>query len=79
MANIIIGKVAPVFVGEWNKAVTYYRLDIVSYDGSSYVCLTDNVSSVEPTNESFWRLVAKKGDVGAVDVTLRDNQYKDFI
>ena len=78
MANIIIGKVAPVFKGEYSSATTFNRLDIVSYNGSSYACLLDNTKGVVPTNSSRWVLVASKGDVGSVDYNLGNKTYNDF-
>lgn len=64
MANIIIGKIAPVFKGEWNTNVTYTRLDIVKYWGSSYVCIADSTIHTMPDDTSNWLLVAEKGDDG---------------
>ena len=78
MANIIIGKVAPTFKGEWDSTVTYNRLDIVSYNGSSYGCVSDNVNNKIPTNETYWKLVASKGDISSVDCNLGNNTYNDF-
>lgn len=47
-------------VGVWNANTQYYVNDIVSYDGSSYLSLTDNVG-VEPKNNSNWQLWAGAG------------------
>ena len=78
MANIIIGKVAPVFKGTWTNTATYTRLDIVNYMGSSYACIIDTVSGSLPTDETKWVLVASKGDIGNLDVTVGNNTFNDY-
>lgn len=68
MANIIIGKIVPVFKGEWNKNTTYYKLDVVKYEGSSYACIGEPCINVVPSSDtSKWVLVAQKGDKGVAD------------
>lgn len=78
MANIIIGKVSPVFKGEWSITETYTRLDIVSYMGSSYACIVESVSGSVPTNENNWVLVAEKGDISSVDLTVGNKTFNNF-
>ena len=55
-------------VGMENKgaydADTYYeKLNVVSYQGSSY-CALDSVHNVLPTDTTKWQLIAEKGDKG---------------
>ena len=58
-----IGKVGFVFKDQWVEGESYDRLDIVSYNGSSYVSLIDdNDSSIE--NNTKWRLLVTKGEDG---------------
>lgn len=78
MANIIIGKVSPVFKGEWSITETYTRLDIVKYNGSSYVCIAETLSGSVPTNENNWVLVAEKGDISSVDLTVGNKTFNNF-
>lgn len=80
MANIIIGKVACTFKKEYSSTATYNRLDVVSYNGSSYGCLMDNTKNILPTDTSRWVLMAKKGDKGdaAFNFTEGTKTYKDF-
>lgn len=59
-----LGKVATTPKGEYNNATTYLRLDVVTYNGSSYVCLQESVGNL-PTNTTYWQLMASKGDTGA--------------
>ena len=59
-----LGKVATTPKGEYNSATTYVKLDIVSYNGSSYVCLQESVGNL-PTDTEYWQLIASKGETGA--------------
>lgn len=74
MANILIGKVAPLFKGEWKEGSSYERLDVVYHNGSSYVCIEDvsNSSTTPNANTNSWLLVAKKGDKGDVVEALNE-------
>ena len=52
-----IGKVMIVHKGTYNSQVSYSRLDVVVYNGSSYVSKTDNNTS-SPTDTSAWGLLS---------------------
>ena len=58
MGQIRIGRILPIFKGNWDGSTTYYKLDIVYYNGSSYVAKTQNTNQV-PTNTFYWQIVAK--------------------
>ena len=63
MAKQILGRVSIIFKGEYNSTTNYEKLDIVSYNGSSYACLKDCVGVI-PTDTTYWQLVAQKGEQG---------------
>lgn len=63
MAKQILGRVSVLFKGEYEPTTNYEKLDIVSYNGSSYACLKESVG-VLPTDTNYWQLVAKKGEQG---------------
>ena len=63
MATKILGKVAITPKGEFNELTEYQVLDIVTYQGSSYISLQKTTGNL-PTNEEYWQLVAQKGDKG---------------
>ena len=63
MAKQILGRVSILFKGEYDPTISYEKLDIVSYNGSSYGCLEACVG-IEPTDTSYWQLVAEKGEQG---------------
>jgi hypothetical protein len=49
--------------GEFNKEVAYEPLDVVSFEGSSYVATTE-IREAAPPDEP-WNLLARGGDAGA--------------
>lgn len=63
MATKILGKVALTPKGEFSELTEYQVLDIITYQGSSYVCLQTTKGNL-PTNDTYWQLVAEKGDKG---------------
>ena len=54
--------------GAWSNSVAYVSdssyIDIVTYNGNSYICKTGNTGQT-PTNTTYWTLLAQKGDTGA--------------
>ena len=63
MAKTIIGKVGLTPKQEYNSTAEYKRLDVVTYDGCSYVCLKDCIG-IDVNNTGYWQLLANKGDKG---------------
>lgn len=49
--------------GEYNSATTYEKLNVVSYNGSSYCALKETTGNL-PTNSEYWQLYAEKGEKG---------------
>ena len=64
MGKQILGRVIPIPKGEYSYNTSYTELDIVSYNGGSYICKKPTLGN-EPTNTEYWQLISKKGDVGA--------------
>ena len=72
--NTVLGAVGVLPVGEWSSANTYNRLDIVTYQGSSYVAIDDVPLNTLPTNTTYWQLMAHKGDTGVTpEITAEAN------
>ena len=65
MAKTSLGKVGILPKGEYSSATQYLRLDIVSYNGGSYLCIKDCVG-IDVTNKEYWLLIAQKGDKGDI-------------
>jgi len=53
-----------VWKGEYNGSTQYYVGDFVLYQGSCYTCIQNSLGNL-PTDTSYWKLVAEKGDTGA--------------
>ncbi len=64
MAKSIVGRVLPLSKGNYELGTIYSYLDVVLYEGSSYVSKVDNNSST-PSDELKWEPVAMKGDTGS--------------
>lgn len=63
MATKILGKVAITPKGEYNNATTYQSLDLITYEGGSYLALKETIGNL-PTNNEYWQLIAEKGQDG---------------
>ena len=52
--------------GEWTDGESYKKGDGLQYNGSSYISLQEHAASITntPPNDSFWSLMATKGDKG---------------
>ena len=59
-----LGVVGLLPVGTWNSTATYDRLNVVTYDGSSYVAKKDVPAGPPLSSTSFWQIMAEKGDKG---------------
>lgn len=70
--------------GEFKSSESYRYLDLVTYNGGSYVCINlDTIDGIAVTgvlpegqasSESYWQCIAHKGDKGDTG-----DQYKNFI
>ena len=63
MSRTMIGKIGMIAKGEWNENTYYKKLDVVTLDGSSYVCIKDNENK-NVLEQEYWHLIAKKGRDG---------------
>jgi len=63
MATTNLGRVAIVPKGTWNASTTYKKLDLVTFEGSSYIALQNN-SNKPVSNTTYWQKIAQKGDQG---------------
>ena len=57
MATYTIGRVGLRLRGEYDSTVTYSKLDVVTYGGSSYAA-KQTVTGVSPTNTTYWQMMA---------------------
>ena len=59
-----LGRVSIVPKGEWSNNSTYTRLDLVTYNGSSYIARKNVPINIELNNNEYWMPIANKGDMG---------------
>ena len=61
MPNTVLGKVSVVPRGDYNASTTYYALDIVGYNGGSYLAMKE-VTGVTPSNDGVnWMQLSGPG------------------
>lgn len=63
MAKKTLGRIFPVPEGTYSSSKTYKELSIVTYNGNSYICKKQS-SGNDPTNTTYWQLIASKGERG---------------
>ena len=51
------------WMGTYLSTITYLVNDVVQYSGSSYICILSSIG-YNPTNTTFWNLLAAQGDQG---------------
>lgn len=59
----VLGKVGFTPKGTWTAGTTYDRLDVVTYEGSSFLSLVAG-NTAETTDATKWQQIAAKGDAG---------------
>lgn len=47
--------------GNYSSSATYSKLDVVLYNGSSYIAKSDSITNKVPTNTTYWQLLAQAG------------------
>lgn len=76
--KINLGKVALTPKGEWNAATTYERLDVVSYQGSSYTVLKECIGQT-PSEGEYYSLLASKGAKGEQGDSVDPDHINDLL
>lgn len=80
MATVNIGSLRFDWKGAYNGSTAYAVDDVVSYNGSSYICILASTGNL-PTNTTYFQPMATKGtdgtDVGTTLTTQGDILYRD--
>jgi len=80
MATINLGNIKFNWKGTYNAGTAYAVDDVVSYNGSSYVCILASTGNL-PTNTTYWNVMSQAGtdgtDVGTTLTTQGDILYRD--
>ena len=66
MSEVKLGRVAPIYKGVYDETTAYNALDIVYYNGRSYMAKQDTKGNSLPTgtDNDYWGLIADKGPQG---------------
>jgi hypothetical protein len=76
MATINLGSIKFNWQGAYAGGTAYAVDDVVSYNGSSYVCILASTGNL-PTNTTYWNVMAEGGDVATTLTTQGDILYRD--
>ena len=83
MATINLGSIKFKWQGAYNGATAYTVDDVVSYNGSSYICILASTGNL-PTNTTYWEQMSSAGtngtngtDLGTTLTTQGDIVYRD--
>jgi hypothetical protein len=76
MATVNLGNIKLNWKGAYNASTAYVIDDVVSYNGSSYVCIAATTGNL-PTVTAKWNLMAEGGDVATTLTTQGDVLYRD--
>ena len=69
MATINIGNIKLNWKGAYNSSTAYVVDDVVSHNGSSYVCILASTGNA-PTNATYWEQMSAKGvDADLINIT----------
>ncbi len=63
------GRICFLIKGEYRADSMYDFLDVVHYEGSSYVAKKETTGNQPADNNEFWQILASKGDSTSVSVT----------
>lgn len=73
-----IGRILILYTGEYSPLRAYTRLDAVTRDGSSYLCLKP-CAGVPVSNEEYWTCIARRGNDGEVRWSNMTEEEKNDI
>jgi hypothetical protein len=80
MATVNLGRIKFVWQGAYSGATAYVADDVVSYNGSSYICILASTGNL-PTNATYWSQMSSAGtngtDLTSTLTTQGDIVYRD--
>lgn len=77
MATYNLGRILPYFRGTWESSYNYFIMDIVYYNGSSYVAKSNiEAGGNNPSINNNWQIIALKGELSG---TLTPEQEQSII
>ena len=67
--SVNLGRIMPKYMGDYSTNVNYNTLDIVFYEGSSYIATQPSLRQTPAIDSEYWGLISGKGDKGATGPT----------
>lgn len=74
-----LGNISPNPCGEYNPSMQYEYLDLVNYQGGSYLCTVElenkitGIAPVQGKNTEYWQLVTLPGDLTPEYIAMHDD------
>lgn len=74
-----LGNISPNPCGEYNQSMQYEYLDLVNYQGGSYLCTVEletkitGIAPVQGKNTEYWQLVTLPGDLTPEYIAMHDD------
>lgn len=74
-----LGNISPNPCGEYNQSMQYEYLDLVNYQGGSYLCTVElenkitGIAPVQGKNTEYWQLVTLPGDLTSEYIAMHDD------
>lgn len=65
MATVNLGLIKFRWQGAYAGGTAYVKDDVVSYNGSSYVCILASTGNL-PTNTTYWNVMAQGSDIASI-------------
>ena len=80
MATVNLGRIKFVWQGAYSGATAYVADDVVSYNGSSYICILASTGNL-PTNATYWQQMSSAGTNGTngTDLTTTLTTQGDIV
>ena len=69
-----LGKFIMQVRGSYSSSTTYNKLDVVYYNGGSYICKSNSTTNKVPTNTTYWQQMAAPGVA-----TMTEEQKQEII
>lgn len=76
MARYTIGRILPIFQGDWDSTQIYDKLDIVLKDTISYVSLIDDNNTTPTENSANWQVVCRGATAEEVVESIEGGQLQ---
>ena len=76
--NYNLGRVLPIFKGEYDNDEIYTNLDVVYYNGSSYVAKEETQGNL-PTDTEYWQPIAMAGVLDPEQIADIEQQVIEYV